>query len=134
MDHAIVITSNVYAVALKKAVTPNVYATLGLLLFQSLMIPHRSLLPLLMPADLTKRTILNRKPGKNENHSLFGPVTGPTGKPVRIRCGPAAVTPPFLLQQEKGPFTAMCATVANNHRNGKAVVKAGKPEDLPESV
>jgi hypothetical protein len=85
-------------------------------------------------AVLTKQSILNRESNKIEDHSLFGPLTGPTGKPVQLRCGPAAVTPPFLLQQEKGPFTAMCATVANNHRNGKAAVKAGKPEDLPESV
>jgi hypothetical protein len=85
-------------------------------------------------AVLTKQSSLNRESNKIEDHSLFGPVnranreTGAT--PVRSRrCNPA-----LFASSEKGTFTAMCATVANNHRNGKAVVKAGKPEDLPESV
>ncbi len=52
------------------------------------------------------------------------------GNPVRIGDGPAAVIPPFIVQ-EGNPFSRVCHCLENNS-DGKAAERAGKSEDLPE--
>jgi len=55
------------------------------------------------------------------------------GNPVKIGDGPASVTPPFSNYDTfgKGTFLALFATVPTS-RDGKAVKKVRKSEDLPE--
>jgi hypothetical protein len=58
---------------------------------------------------------------------------GLIGNPVEIRSTPGAVTPPFPKIFRKGnPFNFMCHCPKN--KDGKAVERAGEPEDLPEEM
>ena len=52
---------------------------------------------------------------------------------MKIRGGPAAVTPTFLAAIKRNSFVDCFATVSS-HRNGKAAKRAGKPEDLLMSI